>query len=65
MSGDTGDTGSHVLGEVRLKLNLLRFWFECLVEFAFFLRQTLHQCWCNFTGKLVKSTIAFASAEDI
>ena len=37
MSGDSGDTGSHVLGEFGLKLNLfLRFYFECLVELAFF-----------------------------
>ena len=66
MSSDTGDTGSHVLGEVGLKLNLfLHFCFECLVELLFLLRQTLHQCQCNFTGKLVKSAIAFARAEDI
>ena len=37
MSGETGDTGAHVLEEIRLKLNLfLRFYVECLVELGFF-----------------------------
>ena len=37
ISGDTRDTSLYVLGEVSLKLNLfLSFYFECLVELAFF-----------------------------
>ena len=66
MSGESGNTDMHILGEVKfLKLNLFsRLYFECLVKLAF-LRQTLLQCWCNSTRKLMESAFPFAGAKNI
>ena len=66
ISGETGDTGMCVIGKVRLlKLNRCpHLCLECLVELTF-LRQTLLQCGCNITGKLVESALAFARAENV